>query len=98
MAGFETEAAEACPHKHEMAAAAELSALLVRLCVHPGLHSALAERAPRAIFLSQEGSKFVNARKGGETPVAVASLPQLQGSVRECLQASALLMRVRLVA
>ena len=40
----------------------------------------------------------MNARKGGETPAAVASLPQLHGRVRECLQASVPSMRGRPVA
>jgi hypothetical protein len=83
--GFDAEAAESCPHKHEVAAAAELSALLVRCGVSRAHTRAGAERASAP----QEGSKFVNPRKGGETPVAVASLAQLHGRVRECLQVSA---------
>jgi hypothetical protein len=35
---------------------------------------------------SQEGSKFVNPRKGGDTPAAVVALPQLHGRARDALQ------------
>ena len=42
VAGFEAEAVESCPHKHEVAAAAELSALLVRRRRRPA--TALARR------------------------------------------------------
>jgi hypothetical protein len=78
---------EACPHKHDVQAASELCALLVRArCVSHATAAGSAYTLPRR---SQEGSTFVNPRKAGETPTAVSALPQLHGRTRDALQARA---------